>query len=83
MLEPGKAAGPDGITPETLKGALDDECVHMRQAMLQLFDTIISSGVWPAEWRHGVIVLIPKPGADKTDANSYRGISLLSVLSKL
>jgi hypothetical protein len=35
------------------------------------------------KWKTAKIIMIPKPGKDKTDVKSFRPISLLSNMSKL
>ncbi len=37
----------------------------------------------PADWKHGVIVQIAKPGKDQNQPNNYRTIALTSNLCKL
>ena len=38
---------------------------------------------FPQQWKHAIVVPIPKPSKNPTDPSSYRPISLLSSLSKL
>ena len=78
-LQNGKAAGPDGTYPELLKIGGDDTL----RAVTALFNAVLRTGVWPTRWGEGDVVPIPKPGGDKLQANDYRGISLLPVLSKV
>lgn len=37
----------------------------------------------PSEWDVGVLVPLPKPGADKHKPSQYRGITLLSIVAKV
>jgi len=51
--------------------------------ILSLFNKVWESGKLPADWKHGVIVPIAKPGKDRTQPNNYRPIALTSNLCKL
>jgi hypothetical protein len=48
----------------------------------KLFNAILDSGYFPRHWCEGIIVPIYKSG-ETGDTNNYRGITLLSCLSKL
>nr|MDZ8100253.1 reverse transcriptase family protein [Nostoc sp. DedSLP01] len=78
-LQNGRAAGPDGTYPELLKIGGTDTV----RAVTALFNAVLRTGVWPMRWSEGDVVPIPKPGGDTLQANDYRGITLLPVLSKL
>jgi hypothetical protein len=73
-----KSAGPDGILPEFL--------VHLgnnaMKALLRLINLTWTTGI-PSEWRKGEILPILKAGKDPGVLNSYRPISLTSVMCKL
>jgi hypothetical protein len=76
QLKNGKAAGLDIINPEVLK--VDPEItVEMLYPLLKK--------IWkekiPEEWE-GLIIKIPKKG-DLSNCNNWRGITLLSILSKI
>ena len=77
-LKCGKAAGNDGILAEMLK--------HSNSIILpflaKFFNTIFSKGYFPLTWSEGVIVPLHKKG-DTNVPDNYRGISLLSILSKV
>ena len=47
-----------------------------------MFNVILDSGIFPDQWREGIIIPLHKKG-DKNDANNYRSITLLSCLSKI
>uniref|UniRef100_A0A671QEF9 Reverse transcriptase domain-containing protein n=1 Tax=Sinocyclocheilus anshuiensis TaxID=1608454 RepID=A0A671QEF9_9TELE len=51
--------------------------------ILSLFNKVWESGKLPADWKHGIIVPIAKPGKDHTQPNNYRPIALTSNLCKL
>ena len=75
-----KAAGPDHITNEHLKfgGSM------LPAVLTSLFNAILLSGYIPAVFRHGLIVPIPKGHNQvRSDPFNYRGITLLSVISKV
>ena len=73
-----KAAGCDNITAEMMK-AMEEE--HL-DYLLKLFNKIWDTMQVPEDWKKGVIVKIPKKG-NLSDCNNWRGITLLSVVSKV
>jgi len=77
-MKSGKAAGRDRITAELLKVDKDLAAKQMEK----LFKVIWEEEVVPDEWKQGIIVKIPKKG-DLTVCDNYRGITLLSVPSKV
>ena len=50
--------------------------------LCRLFNTILSTGIYPDEWCKAIIITIHKAG-DINDCSNYRGISLLSNVGKL
>ena len=74
----GKAAGGSGIVAELLKAAFGTICPYL----IDLLNSIWTSGTVPAEWRNAVLVPIPKKG-DLSRFDNWRGISLLDVVGKL
>ena len=57
--------------------------IHVLSPLLvNMFYHIFESGTYPQEWLKGIIVPIPKKD-DLTDANNYRGITIMSVFAKL
>ena len=78
-LKCGKAAGIDGITPEMLK--------YGGEVVVEWM-WLICKLAWkqkevPEEWRKAVIVPLYKGKGSKSECNSYRGISMLSVPGKV
>ena len=73
-----KAAGPDGIVAELIKLA-ENNVVHY---LTKLFNKIFQSGSFPREWTRSIIIPIHKKG-DPSLSDNYRGISLLSIISKV
>jgi hypothetical protein len=48
-----------------------------------LFNAILRTGIFPAQWKVAQIIVIPKPGKTTEEITSYRPISLLPIMSKL
>ena len=78
-LKRGKAVGHDQLPAEVLRL----ESPGLINALVLVFNRLLELVVWPTEWWYGLIVPIAKPGADRSDPNDYRGITVLPVLSKL
>ena len=74
----GKSVGIDQIPYEILK--LDS----VKPVLLSLFQLVFDTSLIPSLWRKAVIFpLLKDPSSDKRVPLNYRGISLLSCLSKL
>ena len=73
-----KSAGPDKIVSEMLKYV--DQ--NVADFLVQLFNKLYDEGIFPKEWSKSIIVPIHKKG-DANIPDSYRGIALTSVLSKV
>lgn len=78
MQKSGKACGNDNLNAELFKA--DPEV--SANSLNKLFNSIWTNETIPKSWKEAQIVKIPKKG-DLTDCNNWRGISLLSVPSKL
>jgi len=76
-LKNNKSAGLDGITAELLKHGKE----VVVDELTNLFNLIWEREEVPADWRHGVIITLPKKG-NLSDCNNWRGITLLSVPGK-
>ena len=76
-LKSGKACGLDHIHAEMLKTGRKDVVLFMTK----LFNTIFDKGIYPSDWAKAIIVPIHKKG-DIHLADNYRGVSLLSIVSK-
>lgn len=73
-----KAPGPDRVNHKTLKTL--QKC---HPAVLpRLYTACLTVGHFPALWKRGRVVFVPKPRKDPELADSYRPITLLSVLGK-
>ena len=77
-LKNGKTPGQDNLNVELFKA--DPE--FAAQALQPLFAAIWEVKQQPDDWTEGVIVKIPKKGA-LSNCNNWRGITLLSVPSKI
>lgn len=51
--------------------------------LAKIFSACIRLGYFPSSWKHAVVIAIPKPNKDPTNASNYRPISLLPTFSKL
>ncbi len=79
-LKNSKACGHDGLYYEHLKYGGD----NLYAALSHLFNEILTSGHVPVQWKKGIITPIFKGGGKlKTSPDSYRGITLLPVISKV
>lgn len=76
---PKKAPGFDLITGTILR--------HLPNRALRsitlIFNAILRTGYFPAQWKVAEIIVIPKPGKPPNEVSSYRPISLLPLLSKI
>ena len=77
-LKKGKAAGIDGIIAEILTLAER----KIKGYLLKLFNKLYLTSQFPQKWAQAIVVPLFKKG-DRHDPNNYRGISLLSITSKL
>lgn len=76
-LKTGKARGVDGVFAEMLKAG--GQCVIV--FLTKLFNAVFDKGIYPGEWAKAIIIPIYKKG-DPDAADNYRGVSLLSIISK-
>ena len=77
-LKNNKSTGADEILNEQIKNSFP----KMKKIFLNLFNIILETGCFPEEWAVGLIVPIFKNKGSKNDPNNYRGITLLSCMSK-
>ena len=73
-----KAAGPDEIHYQILKHLPPDAL----ETLLNTINEVWRTEKFPEDWHKTVIILIPKPGKDKTEATNYRPIALTSCICK-
>ncbi len=74
----GKAARPDMIINEMFKVQND----NLQLAILHTINVILRSGVYPSDWKLGLISPLYK-SKDPDDPNNYRGICMSDCLSKI
>ena len=77
-LDIGKSTGHDGISPRMLKEA-GHTIVH---SLTHLFNMSMKYGSFPDTWKKANVIPIFKKG-DKDNANNYRPISVLPIISKI
>jgi hypothetical protein len=73
-----KAAGPDGVKTEHVKGG-----IQLWGLWIALFNICLSIGSIPREWKTCLLVVIPKGKGDPSNPSSWRGISKKCVAGKL
>ena len=71
--------GEDGITYSMIK-SFSSETV---QELLCIYNQILALGKYPAQWKDGLIVPIPKLGKPSYEITSYRPITMLPCLGKV
>ena len=71
-------AGPDDIRYQILKNLPSDAL----ETLLNIMNEVWRTGKFPEDWHKAVIIPIPKPGKDKTEATNYRPIALTSCICK-
>ena len=77
-LKPGKASGPDNISPRVLKELAET----VSDPLTRIFRRSLSEGCVPADWKHANVSPIYKKG-QKYDPANYRPISLTCIASKV
>ena len=73
----GKAPGYDNIANEILKSPAMLHMLH------EVFAFCFEHGMTPEQWSKSIISPIHKPGKDKNEPLSHRGISLMSATAKI
>lgn len=73
-----KGAGIDLITAKILRKMID----FFTPILTKIFNKSLSSGVFPDIWKTALITPIFKSG-NRRDVSNYRGISILSLISKI
>ena len=78
-LKPRAAPGEDGITSLMLRHLSRKALTYLTH----LFNHLLQLGFFPNTRKRAKVIPIPKPNKPPTDPNSYRPISLLSIVDKL
>ncbi|CAE8616179.1 unnamed protein product, partial [Polarella glacialis] len=88
-MQTGRAAGEDGFVAEYLKyggEVIRNKIIEMVQRMWR-YTFFAEDGheadAWPAEWKIGLVVPLWKKKGERQDKNTWRGVTLLSVGTKL
>ena len=77
-LKPNKAPGPDEIHPRVLKELANE----LTPALTALFNSSLSTGIVPSDWRTAKVTPVFKKG-ERYKTENYRPISLTSIVCKL
>lgn len=77
-LSPRKDCGPMGISTQYLQYNID----IVAPLLKNIFNSILTSGRIPQEWKQSFLIPIPKKGSSSDIAN-YRGISIQSIVPKI
>jgi hypothetical protein len=78
-LTPRSAPGADGIPPDLIKYCKNSLLSPIYEILHQCW----SEGIVPQDMRDAKIITLYKNKGDRSDCNSYRGISLLSIIGKV
>ena len=78
QLSHDSATGPDEIHYQMLKHLPDTSL----ETLLNIFNYIWTTGIFPDDWQYATIIPIPKPGNDPAEPNNYIPIALTSCLCK-
>ena len=73
-----RSPGIDGVSNDILKNSK----LVIAPMLCNLFNKVLEDGVYPDDWCKAIIVPVYKK-RETSDPNNYRGISLLSCISKL
>ena len=77
-LNPGKAAGPDGLTSRILK----ELHTEIAPILADIYNASLSEGVVPTDWKNAFVTPVYKKGP-KSKAENYRPISLTCICCKV
>jgi hypothetical protein len=77
-LKPNKASGPDNLPAEFFRTYPNT----IAKILEPLLEKVWKSGQIPKDWKHGLIIKLPKQG-DLTECSNWRGIPLLNIIGKI
>lgn len=77
-LDPKKGPGCDDIPSIFVRNCTRGLCAPLTK----LFNQSLTTGIFPAEWKHALVIPILKSG-DKKNVENYRGISKLCIFAKI
>lgn len=77
-LKDNKSPGPDGLCSQFFKIGID----FLINFIFILFNSILNIGYYPLKWTDSLVFMLHKKGL-RSDANNYRSISLLNIISKM
>lgn len=77
-LKLNKASGPDNLPAEFFR-TYPNTIANILEPLLK---TVWESGRIPNDWKHGLIIKLPKKG-DLTECSNWRGITLLNIIGKI
>ena len=77
-LKNGKSPGPDKVSTMLVKDAAELIC----KPLVMIYNSSMESGVFPDFWKLARVTPIFKSG-NKSDANNYRPISIISVFARI
>ena len=80
-LANGKAVGPDGVSVELFKIALNGDPA-LRRRLLDIVVYIWRGGEVSQQWKDAIIMVLHKK-KDRTECGNYRGISLVAQADKI
>ena len=89
QMKNGKATGSDGFVAEFYKYGTPGLQTQIQGFVQQMWNSALAAPIgheaqqWPEDWSTGIVVPLWKQKGDKKDKNTYRGITLLSVGSKI
>lgn len=74
-----KSCGLDGITNMLLKLSVDEVCI----ALSAIFNRLLGVGIFPDNWKEGVVSPVHKEDKDPSLPGSYSSINVVSSPSKV
>ena len=73
------ASGEDGISYNLMNLCSDSS----KKVFCNIINACLAENIFPKAWKEAKVIMLPKPGRDRSFACNYRPISLLSCLGKI